>query len=208
MLQPTFPVGFIAPCLPTKTDKLPSGSRWLHEIKRDGFRVIARKTGARVRLYSRPGDRARDLGRLAAAADKGRARFPPPNHSEQCVRVAWTSLDRSLPPRIVMGDTGEITEALAGQTTAPCFISMSSCCARCAATQNWPASGCRHASPSTGTSPAIGNGARKSEAIRKPPTPVLSGWRKHETLALARPHPHRQLVKRVHSVEMTHRRVR
>src|SRR6516165_6013036 len=73
MLQPTFPVGFIAPCLPTKTDKLPSGSRWLHEIKRDGFRVIARKTGARVRLYSRPGDRARDLGRLAAAADKGRA---------------------------------------------------------------------------------------------------------------------------------------
>jgi len=26
-------------------------------------------------------------------------RFPPPNHSEQCVRVAWTSLDRSLPPR-------------------------------------------------------------------------------------------------------------
>jgi len=30
-------------------------------------------------------------------------RFPPPNHSEQFVRVAWTSLDRSLPPRIVMG---------------------------------------------------------------------------------------------------------
>ena len=52
-------------------------------------------------------------------------RFPPPNHSEQFVRVAWTSLDRSLPPRIVTGDTGEITEALAGQTTAPCFISMS-----------------------------------------------------------------------------------
>ena len=30
MLQPTFPAGFIAPCLPTKTDKLPSGSQWLH----------------------------------------------------------------------------------------------------------------------------------------------------------------------------------
>jgi hypothetical protein len=29
------------PCLPTKTDKLPSGSQWLHEIKHDGFRVIA-----------------------------------------------------------------------------------------------------------------------------------------------------------------------
>ena len=29
---------------------------WLHEIKHDGFRVIARKDGPRVRLYSRPGN--------------------------------------------------------------------------------------------------------------------------------------------------------
>jgi bifunctional non-homologous end joining protein LigD len=28
---------------------------WLHEIKHDGFRVIARKDGNRVKLYSRPG---------------------------------------------------------------------------------------------------------------------------------------------------------
>src|SRR5215472_561333 len=52
----TLPAGFIAPCLPTKTDKLPSGSQWLHEIKHDGFRVIARKKGAQVKLYSRPGN--------------------------------------------------------------------------------------------------------------------------------------------------------
>jgi ATP-dependent DNA ligase len=45
--------GFVAPCLPTKTDKLPSSREWLHEIKHDGFRVIARKKGAQVRLYSR-----------------------------------------------------------------------------------------------------------------------------------------------------------
>jgi bifunctional non-homologous end joining protein LigD len=56
VLQRTLPAGFIAPCLPTKTDKLPSGSDWLHEIKHDGFRIIARKTGAQVRLYSRPGN--------------------------------------------------------------------------------------------------------------------------------------------------------
>jgi ATP-dependent DNA ligase len=56
MSQRTFPAGFIAPCLPTKTDKLPSGDLWLHEIKHDGFRVIARKDGDRVRLYSRPGN--------------------------------------------------------------------------------------------------------------------------------------------------------
>jgi len=29
---------------------------WLTEIKHDGFRVIARKEGKRVRLYSRPGN--------------------------------------------------------------------------------------------------------------------------------------------------------
>jgi bifunctional non-homologous end joining protein LigD len=56
MLQRTFPAGFIAPCLPTKTDKLPSGGLWIHEIKHDGFRVIARKDGERVTLYSRPGN--------------------------------------------------------------------------------------------------------------------------------------------------------
>jgi ATP-dependent DNA ligase len=50
----TLPAGFVAPCLPTKTDKLPSGSQWLHEIKHDGFRVIVRKKGAQMRLYSRP----------------------------------------------------------------------------------------------------------------------------------------------------------
>jgi bifunctional non-homologous end joining protein LigD len=56
MLQRTLPAGFIAPCLPIKTDKLPAGGQWLHEIKHDGFRIIARKTGVQVRLYSRPGN--------------------------------------------------------------------------------------------------------------------------------------------------------
>jgi len=55
MLQRTLPAGFIAPCLPTKTDKLPSGSQWLHEIKHDGFRIIARKNGAQVRPQWRRG---------------------------------------------------------------------------------------------------------------------------------------------------------
>jgi bifunctional non-homologous end joining protein LigD len=46
LLQRGLPAGFIAPCLPIKTDKLPSGSEWLH----------ARKTGVQVRLYGRPGN--------------------------------------------------------------------------------------------------------------------------------------------------------
>jgi bifunctional non-homologous end joining protein LigD len=50
------PRGFVPPCLPTKAPHPPSGDVWLHEIKHDGFRVIARKDGDRVRLYSRPGN--------------------------------------------------------------------------------------------------------------------------------------------------------
>jgi bifunctional non-homologous end joining protein LigD len=50
------PAGFVPPCLPTGAPMPPSGAGWLHEIKHDGFRCIARKTGTRVRLYSRPGN--------------------------------------------------------------------------------------------------------------------------------------------------------
>jgi bifunctional non-homologous end joining protein LigD len=52
----SLPAGFIAPCLPTSAPLPPSGESWLHEIKHDGFRVIARKVGERVKLYSRPGN--------------------------------------------------------------------------------------------------------------------------------------------------------
>jgi hypothetical protein len=37
--MPILPAGFIAPCLPTKTDMLPSGGVWIHEIKHDGFGI-------------------------------------------------------------------------------------------------------------------------------------------------------------------------
>jgi ATP-dependent DNA ligase len=50
------PAGFIEPCLPTSARQALSGPEWLHEIKREGFRVIARKDGNRVKLYSRPGN--------------------------------------------------------------------------------------------------------------------------------------------------------
>jgi bifunctional non-homologous end joining protein LigD len=50
------PAGFIEPCLPTSAPSPPSDETWLHEIKHDGFRVIARKDDKRVRLYSRAGN--------------------------------------------------------------------------------------------------------------------------------------------------------
>jgi bifunctional non-homologous end joining protein LigD len=48
--------GFIASCLSSSAPQPPSGEEWLHEIKHDGFRVIGRKDGERVKLYSRPGN--------------------------------------------------------------------------------------------------------------------------------------------------------
>jgi ATP-dependent DNA ligase len=44
---------FVEPmdCLPVS--KLPGGSKWLWELKLDGYRAIAIKTAGRVRLYSR-----------------------------------------------------------------------------------------------------------------------------------------------------------
>ena len=48
-------VGFIEPCLPSPAKAPPSGPGWLHEIKHDGFRIMARRNGAGVRLISRNG---------------------------------------------------------------------------------------------------------------------------------------------------------
>src|SRR3954449_967501 len=47
------PPGFIMPCQPALADRPPSGPGWLHEIKFDGYRVIARKDGEQVRLWAR-----------------------------------------------------------------------------------------------------------------------------------------------------------
>jgi hypothetical protein len=49
------PPGFIRPCQPVLSLKVPVGDGWIHELKHDGFRVIALKDGDEVRLWSRNG---------------------------------------------------------------------------------------------------------------------------------------------------------
>ena len=36
--------GFVGPCLPHLSKELP-GAGWIHEIKHDGFRIMARRDG-------------------------------------------------------------------------------------------------------------------------------------------------------------------
>ena len=49
------PCGFIEPCQPSKAERPPSGSLWLHEIKHDGYRLMVRRDGSRVRCFTRNG---------------------------------------------------------------------------------------------------------------------------------------------------------
>src|SRR6476659_5753967 len=43
------------PCIPTRGTKVPAAPAWLHEIKHDGYRLIVRREGKRVRLFTRNG---------------------------------------------------------------------------------------------------------------------------------------------------------
>jgi bifunctional non-homologous end joining protein LigD len=61
-------VGFIEPCLPSPAHRPPAGEGWLHEIKHDGIRIMARRDGAGVRLVTRHGNDFTARFPLAVAA--------------------------------------------------------------------------------------------------------------------------------------------
>src|SRR6478672_8381912 len=63
--------GFIEPCQPSKVTRPPSGPRWVPEIKHDGYRLMVRRDGARVRCFTRGGhDWADRFPGIAYAASK------------------------------------------------------------------------------------------------------------------------------------------
>ena len=47
---------FIEPRLPSPADRPPSGSNWIHEIKHDGYRLMARRDPVGIRLLTRRGN--------------------------------------------------------------------------------------------------------------------------------------------------------
>ena len=63
-------LGIIEPCLPSPAKAPPSGPGWLHEIKHDGFRTLARRDAAGVRLITRNGSDFTDRFPLIAMALK------------------------------------------------------------------------------------------------------------------------------------------
>jgi bifunctional non-homologous end joining protein LigD len=62
-LKPT-----IEPCLLRPATEPPSGPDWIHEIKHDGFRILARRDEAGVRLFTRNGYNFADRFPLIARA--------------------------------------------------------------------------------------------------------------------------------------------
>ncbi len=64
----TRPAGFISPCQPLLVARPPAGPGWLHEVKHDGYRLLGRKQGERVTLWTRYGANFNDrLPKIAEA---------------------------------------------------------------------------------------------------------------------------------------------
>ena len=82
------PSGFIQPCLPSRAVRLPSGRLWVHEIKHDGYRLMVRRDGPRVRCFTKNGyDWAARFPAIVDAAHRIKAR------GGQATRTARFSYD-------------------------------------------------------------------------------------------------------------------
>jgi len=67
--------GFVEPAPATSIDRVPSGPRWIHEIKFDGYRVQVHIRDGKVRVFTRRGNDWSTRFRKIAAATSDH--FPP-----------------------------------------------------------------------------------------------------------------------------------
>src|SRR5258705_3705102 len=94
------PVGFVVPAQPVKASKPPSGPDWVHEIKHDGNRLIVRRDGPIVRLYTRNAyDWTARLPAIAAAAGRIKAKSFTIDGEAVVVGADGLSPFDRLPPR-------------------------------------------------------------------------------------------------------------
>jgi ATP-dependent DNA ligase len=94
-------IRLIGPCLPSPAKAAPSGLDWLHEIKHDGFRILARRDAKGVRLISRNGN---DFSK----------RFPLVVASVMALPVRSCLIDGEV---IVIDEAGLATAICAGLTS-------------------------------------------------------------------------------------------
>src|SRR5829696_4571109 len=87
---PVLAPSFIPPCIPTWSRRVPEGLAWVHEIKHDGYRLMVRRQGTRVRLFTRRGF---DWSH----------RFPAIVEAAGALRVSSVSIDGEA---VVCGDSG------------------------------------------------------------------------------------------------------
>ena len=90
LFRSRLPIISIEPCLPSFAKTPPTGPDWIYEIKHDGFRVLARRDGKKLRLISRKG---KDLT----------YRFPARRASGRSVAVHSCIIDGEA---IISDDTG------------------------------------------------------------------------------------------------------
>jgi bifunctional non-homologous end joining protein LigD len=95
-IKANFP-GFIEPALATSIGKVPSGDRWLHEIKFDGYRVQVHLANEAVRVFTRRGhdwtNRFKKIGDEAWHISAGSGRLRPA--LSQRLRRPQTAADRT-----------------------------------------------------------------------------------------------------------------
>ena len=79
MAERKIKAAFVEPMLLLKTEQLPEGESWLFELKFDGNRSLAIKSGGKVRLYSRNGndftDRYVSITKAFSALPRDRRRW-------------------------------------------------------------------------------------------------------------------------------------
>lgn len=73
--KPVVAPGFIVPCIPHPAKIVPAGADWIYEIKHDGYRLMVRRDGSTVRVYTRNGaDYTARFPRIVEAARKLKVR--------------------------------------------------------------------------------------------------------------------------------------
>ena len=115
-MHPRRPPGFIEPCQPSAADKPPSGPRWIHEIKHDGYRLMARRDGASVRLLTFAPPTLNDV-----FEDGGCIARPPVGAAVRLrsnSEVTGVALGDGFDPnrlRVQWDDTDEVTDCIAAK---------------------------------------------------------------------------------------------